>query len=132
MKIKVELNYCEPGETIYFTVDRILQLEQMTKKSISQIVDDNFSMNDLVCCLVVGTKHHKLRQPPYFVGKIQKALSDGQAFNEICEPVMKALIGSGILGKKAVYAMFPELAIDELEKDVDEAIDIKNENPTQE
>ncbi len=135
MQIKVGLAFLEPGETIYFTVDRIMQLEQITKKSIGEIVNGNFSMTDLVNCLVVGTRHHKtanngMRQPPYFVGKIQAALAAGCNFTELSEPVMKSLVGSGILGKKAVYATFPELVIDELENDVEAAIASKNDLPT--
>ncbi len=137
MKIQVDLDYLEPGETIYFTVDRIMQLEQLTKKSISEIVNQSFSMNDLVACLLVGTRHYRtkkngMRQGAFFIGKIQAALGEGSSFDELTEPVVKALVGSGILGKKAVYAMFPELALDEMEEEVDEALASKNETPIQE
>lgn len=131
MLIKVTVDYLG-GETIYFTVDRLLQLEQLTKKSTNRLVNDDFSLADLIHALVVGTRHTKLRDPVYFQTKIQAAMNEGKSFTEISEPVMKALIGSGVLGKKAVYAVFPEFAIDELENEVDERIEAKNENPTQE
>lgn len=133
MKIKVPIDYLEQGETVYFTVDRLMQVEQITKKSISQLVREHFGMNDLICCLLAGTRHgaKKMRQPIYFQTKIQEAFDNGYSFDELAEPVMNAIIASGVLGKKAVYATFPELVIDELEEKIEEAANEKNDSATQ-
>ena len=42
------------------------------------------------------------------LNKMQELIDEGHEMEEFVQPVVKAIAGSGILGKEVYYAIFPE------------------------
>lgn len=97
------------GQTIYFNVLRLKELEVALGKPILNVFTNGFGVTELLAAFVIGLQHEKKRTEQWYATEIQKLLDEGACeYEELVKPVMLALIGSGLLGKEAYYAAFPE------------------------
>ena len=74
---------------------------------------------------MIGLAHHKKHNELWYAEQIQQKLDEGASLEEdFVVPAVKAIAGSGILGKAAYYGAFPEELTKKAEQDLD---DEKNE-----
>ena len=120
---KITCNLFSPGETIFFNIGRIAELEQLWGEPIFKAVQSGtMTFNQLITAFVVGMKQHgKKRDYIYYQDQLQTLFDEGSVqYSDLVQLVVQALIGSGVFGKAAYYALFPEEADDQ------EVIDSKN------
>ena len=127
---KVTCNLFSPGETIFFNIGRIAELEQLWGEPIFKAVQSGtMTFNQLITAFVVGMKQHgKKRDYIFYQDQLQKLFDEGSVqYSDLVQLVVQALIGSGVFGKAAYYALFPEEADDEAKAAAEaEVIDSKN------
>lgn len=106
---KIDFEFFAPGQQIYFDVSRIMQVENVLKKGVGEIVmEQSLNMGTLCVLLSIGLRHYGLQNPEKVAKKLQTLLDEGVEIEEIQMPVAKALVASGALGKKVYYQLFPE------------------------
>lgn len=106
---KFNFEFFAPGQQIYFDVGRIMQVENVLKKGIGEIVlEQNLNMSTLCVLLSIGLRHYGMQSPETVAKKLQTLLDEGADIEEIQMPVAKALGASGALGRKVYYQLFPE------------------------
>lgn len=100
-----------PGQYLYFDIGRLIQAENLTGKSAGEILQNgSLNLGLTTALLSVGLRQHGLHNPQWYAGKMQELLSEGHEIDEFVMPLVKAIAGSGILGKAVYYAVFPEEA----------------------
>lgn len=127
---KITCNLFSPGETIFFNIGRIAELEQLWGEPIFKAVQSGtMTFNQLITAFVVGMKQHgKKRDYIFYQDQLQTLFDEGSVqYSDLVQLVVQALIGSGVFGKAAYYALFPEEADDEAKAAAEaEVIDSKN------
>ena len=127
---KITCNLFNPGETIFFNIGRIAELEQLWGEPIFKAVQSGtMTFNQLITAFVVGMKQHgKKRDYIYYQEQLQTLFDKGSVqYSDLVQLVVQALIGSGVFGKAAYYALFPEEADDQAKAEAEaEVIDSKN------
>lgn len=127
---KITCDVFNTGETIYFTIGRIAELEQLWGEPIFKAVQAGvMTFNQLITAFVVGMKHEgRKRDYIYYQEKLQQLFDDGSVqYADLVQLIVKALIGSGVFGKKAYYASFPEEADEKAQSEVEaEEAETKN------
>ena len=127
---KITCNLFSPGETIFFNIGRIAELEQLWGEPIFKAVQSGtMTFNQLITAFVVGMKQHgKKRDYIFYQEQLQTLFDEGSVqYSDLVQLVVQALIGSGVFGKAAYYALFPEEADDEAKAAAEaEVIDSKN------
>lgn len=108
---KIPFNYIEEGQELYFNVERLMQAESALKMPIGKIVkEQDLGLNTMVTLLSVGLRQHGFHETKWYAGKLQNLVNDGVALESIQIDIVRALAGSGVLGR-ATYLMFwPEEA----------------------
>lgn len=127
---KVTCNLFSHGETIFFNIGRIAELEQLWGEPIFKAVQSGtMTFNQLITAFVVGMKQHgKKRDYIFYQDQLQTLFDEGSVqYSDLVQLVVQALIGSGVFGKAAYYALFPEEADDQAKAAAEaEVIDSKN------
>lgn len=127
---KITCNLFSPGETIFFNIGRIAELEQLWGEPIFKAVQSGtMTFNQLITAFVVGMKQHgKKRDYIFYQDQLQTLFDEGSVqYSDLVQLVVQALIGSGVFGKAAYYALFPEEADDQAKAAAEsEVIDSKN------
>lgn len=108
---KVAIELFGQGQEIYFDIGRFAAIESLTKKSIGDIIGgDKLNVTNMAILLSVGLRHYGQKGPQWYLDKIQELLDAGHEIEEIQLPLIKAIGGSGILGRSVYLTMFPEEA----------------------
>ena len=98
---QIKCDFFGKGERLYFNIQRLAEFESAVGKPIYNAIQQ-LSLSDIITAYEIG-----LRQ-------------------DIIMPIMKAITGSGILGKKAYFMAFPEEKTPEddaeIEAEEDEAV----------
>ena len=127
---KITCDVFNTGETIYFTIGRIAELEQLWGEPIFKAVQSGtMTFNQLITAFVVGMKQHgKKRDYIYYQDKLQELFDEGTVqYSDLVELIVQALIGSGVFGKAAYYALFPEEADEKAQFEIEaEEAEAKN------
>lgn len=127
---KITCDLFSPGETIFFNIGRIAELEQLWGEPIFKAVQSGtMTFNQLITAFVVGMKQHgKKRDYIFYQDQLQTLFDEGSVqYSDLVRLVVQALIGSGVFGKAAYYALFPEEADDQAKAAAEaEVIDSKN------
>ena len=127
---KITCDLFSPGETIFFNIGRIAELEQLWGEPIFKAVQSGtMTFNQLITAFVVGMKQHgKKRDYIFYQDQLQTLFDEGSVqYSDLVQLVVQALIGSGVFGKAAYYALFPEEADDQAKAVAEaEVIDSKN------
>ena len=108
---KIDFEVFGPGQYLYFDIGRLIQVESLTGKSAGDIINNqDLNLGILTALLSIGLRHHGIKNPQWYATKMQELIDEGHELDEFTQPVVKAIAGSGILGKEVYYAVFPEEA----------------------
>jgi hypothetical protein len=115
------------GQYLFFNISRLIQLEKAVGNGIGAIVSKkDLSLDVLTKALSIGLAQHQKRNEMWYADKIQACLDDGAELDQdFYVPLVKAIAGSGILGKAAYYGAFPEEMTDKAKTEVDD--EVKND-----
>lgn len=117
----IDFDYFGEDQYIYFNIQRLMEIERITGKSTGDIIkNQDLNFNILTVLLSVGLKHHGIKNPQWYAEKLQVLLDNGMNIEELSIGVVKALIGSGIIGIAAYYSAFPEEKTKAKEKELEE------------
>jgi hypothetical protein len=100
---KIPFDLFKEGHTIYFDIVRIIELEERLGDSILNVIRRNEAgMKFCLNGLIVGLKHNYegLVTPDMIIEKIEKYFDNGGNLDQLAVPVIRALLDSGILGRK--------------------------------
>lgn len=126
---KITCNLFSPGETIFFNIGRIAELEQLWGEPIFKAVQSGtMTFNQLITAFVVGMKQHgKKRDYIFYRDQLQTLFDEGSVqYSDLVQLVVQALIGSGVFGKAAYYALFPDEADEQARSEVEAENETKN------
>lgn len=126
---KITCNLFSPGETIFFNIGRIAELEQLWGEPIFKAVQSGtMTFNQLITAFVVGMKQHgKKRDYIFYQDQLQTLFDEGSVqYSDLVQLVVQALIGSGVFGKAAYYALFPDEADEQARSEVEAENETKN------
>lgn len=116
---KIACNLFGENQTIYFNIGRLMQLEVLLKKPILRVITDGFGLTELTAAYSIGLQHEKTRKAQWYAAKMQELLDEGGfSYEDFVQPVMHAIIASGLLGREAYEELFPE----EKQEGIDEEI----------
>lgn len=98
------------GQQIWFSIDRLARVEELLKKPIGDIIQESekLSLNNMLILLQVGMRQNGEKSKQYYEQKIEEAIENGFNIIDIQTCVLKAVAGSGIMGKAFYFQMFPE------------------------
>ena len=119
---KVKCKHFGQEQEIYFNNARLAEVEKLTGHSIGyDIKDQDLDINSLAAWLMVGLRHDggTRKNQQYYLDELQRAIENGVDINDIQQTVIKAIAGSGILGKQAYYQMFPEEKTAKVKKELE-------------
>lgn len=106
---KIDFEVFGPGQYLYFDIGRLIQVENITGKSAGDIIrNQELNLGILTALLSIGLRQHGIKNPQWYANKMQELIDQGHEMEEFVQPVVKAIAGSGILGKEVYYAIFPE------------------------
>ena len=85
------------------------------------------SLSDIITAYEIGLRRYGRRSTQFYADRLQELFDSGEVeLNDIMMPIVKAITGSGILGKKAYFMAFPEEKTPEddaeIEAEEDEAV----------
>lgn len=109
---KIECNYFGKGQYIYFNISRLAQLEQAIGTKAMELITTVPGLTELLHAFSIGLAHEQRQTPNWYANRIDELLEQGVTFDELSTVVLKALIGSGLLGKKAYAMAFPDEAVE--------------------
>lgn len=106
---KISCELFGAGQEIYFDIGRFAAIEILTKKSIGDIIGgEKLNVSNMAILLSVGLRHYGQKGPQWYLDKMQELLDAGHEIEEIQLPLLKAIAGSGILGRSVYLTMFPD------------------------
>ena len=103
---QVPFNVFGENEYLYYDIGRLIQVENQTGKSATDIIiKQDLNLGFITVLLSVGLRHHGLKSPQWYADKFSRFEI---TLDDVAVPIAKALIGTGIMGKQLYYATFPE------------------------
>jgi hypothetical protein len=101
MKKTVPFDLFGAGQTIYFDILRLAELEKVLGDSIINVVRrQDAGINFCIAGLLVGLKHHYNHPTAALIaGKIEEYLDQGGNLDELALPIVQAILATGIFGK---------------------------------
>ena len=107
---QVPFNVFGEDEYLYYDIGRLIQVENQTGKSATDIIiKQDLNLGFITVLLSVGLRHHGLKSPQWYADKLSDKFSRFEiTLDDVAVPIAKALIGTGIMGKQLYYATFPE------------------------
>ena len=106
---QVPFNVFGENEYLYYDIGRLIQVENQTGKSATDIIiKQDLNLGFITVLLSVGLRHHGLKSPQWYADKLSDKFSRFEiTLDDVAVPIAKALIGTGIMGKQLYYATFP-------------------------
>ena len=101
MKKTVPFNFFEEGQTIYFDIKRLAELEQVMGIPITSIAAlHSTSAKFCLAGLRVGLQHHfSSGTSDLFADKIDECFEKGTTLDQLVVPIIQAIYESGVFGK---------------------------------
>lgn len=116
---KVSFEVFGPGQYLYFNIARFMQLEEACKMSTGLIAQNELNFTVMTKAFSIGLAQHGRKNELWYAQRMQELLDEGDVTLEDFQvPLVKAIAGSGILGKAAYYSAFPEEMTEQSAKDV--------------
>ena len=118
---KIDMTPFGEDQNIWFNIGRLRRVEEILKQPIGEVLKNlsNLSLQSLIVLLMVGMRQYGTHNAQYYEDKIDKALADGYALEDIQYCAFKAIASSGIMGKAAYYQYFPEELTSTEEKEIE-------------
>lgn len=123
MRQYIAFDVFREGQSLRLTIGRLADVETMTGQPIGNLLRLNQGLNlsALAALLSAGLRDDNGVKPAsYYLAEIQKALDAGHTIEEIQGPVFKAVVATGILGKKVYMQVFPEKATKKMQAEAEE------------
>ena len=106
---RVKCDFFGENEHVFFNVMRLMQLEKAIGRKITDVLSEPLGLGDMMIAYEIGLGHEgKKRNSAWYANKCDQLFEDGVTLDELMTPVMKALIGSGVLGAQVYAAAFPD------------------------
>lgn len=100
MKKSIPFEVFGHNQFIYFDIKRLMRLEQLLGKSISNIVaTHDITINFIVNSLMVGLAQHSKDNAAQWTDKVKEFFDAGGSIEDLGVPIIEAIIASGIFGK---------------------------------
>lgn len=117
---KIDVPAFGEGQQIWFGIGRLKRVEEKLKKPIGEILQgaDQLSLTNLLALLQAGMSQNGEKSEQYYANKIDEALENGYSIMDIQLAVVKAVAGSGLLGRGFYYQMFPEELTEEKMREI--------------
>ena len=111
---KIPCDWFGEGESLYFNIMRLAEFEKTVGRPLQRLLIEGFYLDDLFVAYEIALRHEKKRSQQFYIDKIQHLVEDkGLTIADLTFPIQKALAASGVAGKQAYYALFPEELTDE-------------------
>lgn len=101
MKRTIPFDHFGAGQTIYFDITRLGELEKALGDSIINVVRrQDAGVNFCIAGCLTGLKHHYNRPTPALMAeKIEEFLDNGGTLDDLALPIVQAILATGIFGK---------------------------------
>ena len=101
MKHTIPFEFFAKGQTIYFDILRLAELEKMLGDSILQIMRRaDAGVTFVLAGLTVGLQHEYPQNTRAAVlEKLEQYFETGGTLDEVATPIVRAIVASGIFGK---------------------------------
>ena len=100
MKKTIPFEVFGPNQYLYFDIKRLMKLEQLLGKSISNVIaTHDITLGFIINALMVGLAQHSNETAAQWTAKVEKFFDDGGSIEDLGVPLIKAIIASGIFGK---------------------------------
>lgn len=118
---KVKFDYFGDNTDVFFNTKRIRELNQLTKISTGKLLNSELDVELLVAMLQVGLAHKYGKVPAEFYDtKLDAYLeTSDNGYYEIWKTMVKALIISGVAGKKLADFVLKNDTLEIDEKDAE-------------
>lgn len=118
---KIDIIPFGEGQQIWFNVGRLKRVEDILGKPIGSIMteSDKLSIKNMIAFLQAGMAQNGNRSEAYYTSKIDEALDNGYTLADIQAAILKAIVGSGILGESYYYQLFPNELTEEKAKQLE-------------
>ena len=107
---KVPFEYFGAGQEIYFNIERLIQFESISKRPIGTVIStEALDITNLTILISVGLRHYGNKNPQYYAQELQRLIDAEECdIQDMQMDIVKALAGSGALGKEAKLLFFPD------------------------
>lgn len=107
MKRTVSFDLFGESQYIFFDIPRLLEFEKAIGRSLaagSFLTNPQLTLSETVIGLVISMKHYNRKAAAdYYFEKISSYLEEsGNGIEEIADLLLRAIVESGIYGKKAI------------------------------
>lgn len=111
---KIPFDLFEEGQTIYFDIPRVEELEVALGMPITAIITkQETGIGFCLKALQIGLKHHYRKgNKELFAAKMEKHFDNDGTLGDIITPIIRAIMGSGIFGKEAIEKIEKRVAED--------------------
>lgn len=101
MKRTIPFDHFGAGQTIYFDIIRLAELEKVLGDSIINVVRrQDAGINFCIAGCLIGLKHHYTRPTAALMAEqIEEYLDNGGNLDELALPIVQAILATGIFGK---------------------------------
>lgn len=102
MRKTIPFDLFRQGDTLYFNILRLQELERLLNKPIMEIIEKQYMGIDFCLAgLQVGLKHNYPRaNAQFFAAKIEEYMDDGKgSIDPFIVAIISAIMASGILSK---------------------------------
>ncbi|MCC5465541.1 hypothetical protein [Pelosinus baikalensis] len=120
---KVPFDLFEEGQTIYFDIPRIEDLEKGMGMPITTIVSkQEVGVGFCLTALQIGLRHHYRKgNKEFYAAKMGEYFENDGTLGDVITPIIRAIMGSGIFGKEAIEKIEKNVAENsESESDMEE------------
>lgn len=125
MKRTIPFEFFEKNQYMYFDIQRLAMLEKMTGQSVGAMQTGiggvGAGLHFVLCACVIGLAHHNYKASlDDYAKKIDDFIDDGGMFSKLEEEVGRAIVASGIYGKKTadiILGLKPETETTDESKD---------------
>lgn len=106
MRKEVRFDHFEEGQTIYFNIKRLEELEKESGKTLGEILSSTMSLVIMTAALIVGLQHENGKRPAaHYRAMLDEYIEKGGALGDIWKDILKAILISGAFGKEAAQAV---------------------------
>jgi len=121
MKKTINFDLFEKGQSIYFDILRLAELEKALGMPITAIITrQETGIGFCLTALRIGMKQHYRRgTEEFYADLMEKHFDNDGTLEDILVPIIRALMASGVFGKEAIEKIEKKVA-DDQEADVED------------
>lgn len=102
MEKTIPFNLFKEEQNIYFNIKRLEKMELILGEPINNTIrKGNVGIHFCLAGLLVGLQHdHPKATDDFYCDKIDEYFDNGGTLDELATPIVRAILASGIFGKK--------------------------------